>query len=212
MPFVQAKCPNCGGFLAVDNSKDAAICQFCNTPFVVEKAINNYNINISGNVNVEKATINVEGAPSVINLLIRAHSFVLSKEYDKAISYYNRVLDIDPLNSEAKECIEKITTPKRDNLILERKPSFFSGPIKLYVYVDSEEIGFLKVGDAKSFLLPIGEHTLVFKAKTWFKSMETPPNETRFNIPSSLQCAKIEVKEGRSELKIQRNICDHDSK
>lgn len=44
MPFVQAKCPNCGGMLAVDSSKDAAICQFCNTPFVVEKAINNYNI------------------------------------------------------------------------------------------------------------------------------------------------------------------------
>ena len=211
MPFVQAKCPNCGGLLAVDNSNDAAVCQFCNTPFIVEKAINNYNISISGNVNVEKATINVEGAPSVISLLIRAHSFVLSKEYDKAITYYNRVLDIDPLNSEAKECIEKITKPKRDNLILERKPSFFSGSMKLYVYVDSEEIGFLRVGEVKSFLIPVGEHVLVFKAHSWFKSTETPPNETRFIIPSSLQFVKIEVKEGRNELTIQRGIFDHNS-
>ena len=210
MPFVQAKCPNCGGFLAVDNAKDAAICQFCNTPFVVEKAINNYNITVKGNVNVESATIKVEGAPSVVNLLIRAHSFVLSKDYDKAIDYYNKVLDLDPLNTEAKECMAKITTPKRDNLILERKPSFFSGPIKLFVCIDSEEIGYLKVGERKSFLIPIGEHVLVFKSHTWLKSMETPPNETRFKIPSSLQYAKIDVKEGKNELKIQRGIFDHE--
>ena len=42
MPFVQAKCPNCGGMLAVDDSKKAAICQFCGDAFVVEEAVNNY--------------------------------------------------------------------------------------------------------------------------------------------------------------------------
>lgn len=44
MPFVQAKCPNCGGILAVDASHEAAVCQYCNTPFITEKAINNVNI------------------------------------------------------------------------------------------------------------------------------------------------------------------------
>ena len=43
MPFVQAKCINCGATLAVDDAKDAAICPFCNTPYIVEKAINYYN-------------------------------------------------------------------------------------------------------------------------------------------------------------------------
>ncbi len=60
MPFVQAKCPNCGGILAVDKSIDAAVCQFCNTPFIVEKAVNYYNT--TNNVNVGAgAVVNVTG-------------------------------------------------------------------------------------------------------------------------------------------------------
>ena len=44
MTFVQAKCTNCGGLLTVDEKKDAAICPYCNTPYIVEKAINHYNV------------------------------------------------------------------------------------------------------------------------------------------------------------------------
>lgn len=43
MPFVQAKCPECGGMLAVDADKKAANCQFCGEAFIVQEAINNYN-------------------------------------------------------------------------------------------------------------------------------------------------------------------------
>ena len=48
MPLVPAKCTSCGAILEIDSSKDAAICKFCGTPFVTEKAINNYTI--SGSV------------------------------------------------------------------------------------------------------------------------------------------------------------------
>lgn len=44
MPLVNAKCPNCGGTLQVDSGKDAAICPYCGSAFIVEKAINNYNV------------------------------------------------------------------------------------------------------------------------------------------------------------------------
>ena len=40
--MIEGKCPNCGSILKVDNSKDAAICEFCGTPFIVEKAVSNY--------------------------------------------------------------------------------------------------------------------------------------------------------------------------
>ena len=52
MPIVLAKCTNCGATLKVDSSKDAAICPFCESAYIVEKAINNYNVtnNISANV------------------------------------------------------------------------------------------------------------------------------------------------------------------
>lgn len=43
MPFVQAKCPECGGVLAVDADRKAAVCQFCGEAFIVQDAINNYN-------------------------------------------------------------------------------------------------------------------------------------------------------------------------
>ena len=42
MPLVQVKCTNCGANLEIDNTLDAAVCPYCNVPFVVEKAINNY--------------------------------------------------------------------------------------------------------------------------------------------------------------------------
>lgn len=39
MSFEQAKCTNCGALLEVDATMDAAICPYCGTPYIVEKAI-----------------------------------------------------------------------------------------------------------------------------------------------------------------------------
>jgi len=58
MPMISAKCTNCGANLNVDNSKDAAICPFCGSTYVAEKAINNYYT--TNNINA--ATVNVLGA------------------------------------------------------------------------------------------------------------------------------------------------------
>ena len=44
MPLVKAICTNCGGKLEVDNNMEAAICPFCGTAYIVEKAIQKYNI------------------------------------------------------------------------------------------------------------------------------------------------------------------------
>lgn len=44
MPLLPAKCPNCGAALTLDPVSKAADCPFCNTPFIVEEAINNYTI------------------------------------------------------------------------------------------------------------------------------------------------------------------------
>ncbi len=42
-PLVPAICTQCGARLEVDPSQEAAICKYCGTPFIVERAINNYN-------------------------------------------------------------------------------------------------------------------------------------------------------------------------
>ena len=60
MPLVQAKCTNCGADLEIDNTKDAAICPYCGTAFIVEKAINNYNTTNQ----IHAGTVNIYGGNS----------------------------------------------------------------------------------------------------------------------------------------------------
>ena len=43
MPLVAAKCTSCGASLQVDITKEAAVCPYCGTAYIVEKAINYYN-------------------------------------------------------------------------------------------------------------------------------------------------------------------------
>lgn len=57
MPLVQAKCTNCGATIPVDNVKDAAICPYCGSAFIVEKAINNYNVTN----NIQAGVVNFYG-------------------------------------------------------------------------------------------------------------------------------------------------------
>ena len=78
MPLVNAKCTNCGANLEVDSSKDAAICQYCGSAFIVEKAINNYNITNHNNINAE--VVNIYGGNSA-DFVIRAGTL---KKYNGA--------------------------------------------------------------------------------------------------------------------------------
>lgn len=61
MPLVNVKCTNCGANLKVDDKKDAAICESCGSAFIVEKAINNFNITNNSTIqaNVQADVINI---------------------------------------------------------------------------------------------------------------------------------------------------------
>ena len=37
MPLVNAKCTNCGANIKIDDNKEAAVCEFCGSAFIVEK-------------------------------------------------------------------------------------------------------------------------------------------------------------------------------
>lgn len=66
MAFVQAKCPECGGMLAVDADKKAAVCQFCGEAFIVQEAVNNYNTYNTTNNNYN--TTHQYGDGAVVNV------------------------------------------------------------------------------------------------------------------------------------------------
>ncbi len=67
MPLVPAKCTQCGSNLTVEPSQEATICPFCNTPFITEKAINNY----STTNNINANTVNIFQA-SESDFVVRA--------------------------------------------------------------------------------------------------------------------------------------------
>ena len=83
--LVAAKCTNCGGSLTVNPNLEAAICPFCNTPYIVEKAINNYRITN----NYIGTQINIEGVSSG-NLIELAESALKVKRKNAYRSFDSR--------------------------------------------------------------------------------------------------------------------------
>jgi len=106
MPLVQAKCTNCGAGLSVDSSKDAAICSYCGSAFVVEKAINNYIIT-NAQINAQTVNVNVGIGDFIIE------GGILKKYIgnDANVEIPNIVKVIEKDAFVGIECIERITIP-----------------------------------------------------------------------------------------------------
>lgn len=96
MPLVNAKCTNCGANLNVDNTKDAAVCTFCGSAFIVEKAIKNYNYNITNNVNAQNVVITGKGSAEKERLLNNAKTNERFGDYEKSQSIYMQVTEDYP--------------------------------------------------------------------------------------------------------------------
>lgn len=85
MPLVAAKCTSCGGDLLVDPGQEAAVCKFCGTAFITEKAINNYNTtNITNISKLDAEVVNVMSSESQENLHKTGQTFVQMKSYAEA--------------------------------------------------------------------------------------------------------------------------------
>lgn len=97
MPLVQAKCTNCGANLPVDSGKDAAVCSFCGAAFIIEKAINNYNIE---NAQIKADVVNVRVDVNEKSLIDSAKLIIIDNPYE-AIRKYKQVLEINYKNWEA---------------------------------------------------------------------------------------------------------------
>ncbi len=92
MPLVPAKCTQCGATLALDPAADAAVCPFCGTPFVVEKAVTYYHSSTTiGSVgHVEH--LHVDDARSVEARLQSAEdSLVKLHDHDEAYRVFKSV-------------------------------------------------------------------------------------------------------------------------
>jgi len=59
--LVPAICTQCGAALEVDPSQEAAVCKYCGTAFIVEKAIHNYNIQHATIEHADNVTVDLSG-------------------------------------------------------------------------------------------------------------------------------------------------------
>lgn len=98
MPLVQAKCTSCGANLEVDNTKEAAVCPYCNSAYIVEKAINNYTTFITNNNSFAGANINVVGIDAE-NYIKLANNALEARNGQEAFDYAKKSLEIQPESS-----------------------------------------------------------------------------------------------------------------
>lgn len=108
-------CDVCGGNLLIDAGGKTATCQFCGGQHSVERMREKVQ-EIKGVVSIE-GSVNVSGIANVESLMCRAHEFEATKDFEKAAEYYNRVLDIEPTNTEARAGLENAIKNKCVRLI-----------------------------------------------------------------------------------------------
>jgi len=79
--FFPCKCPQCGGDLQIPENKDIVKCMYCSTDIKVREVITTTNTNIQ-------------------NLQELADSAFKATNYEEAINFCNKFLEIDPANSQ----------------------------------------------------------------------------------------------------------------
>lgn len=180
MGLIKAQCTNCGAILDVDNAKDAAICPYCNTPYIVEKAINNYVTNISNNINAQTVIINGQyyGDFEII-----AGKLVAYKGSSNEIVVPECVTIIDPEAFRNCEGVTKVKIPKSVTQLY----GTFSGMIRL-TDVDIPNtvttIGRFTFEDCvslRSFVIPLGVRIIGDFAFSNCKRLSS------INIPGSVE-------------------------
>ena len=101
--MIALKCPNCGADITLDDTREFGFCSYCGTKVLLDE--------------YKKR---VDGVPGIANLLLRAESFLMHDDFEKAKEYYNRVLDIDINNTGAILGLEMIKN-KEDEILAEKK-------------------------------------------------------------------------------------------
>lgn len=138
MALVNAKCTNCGGALQVDDNKEAAVCPFCGSAFIVEKAVQNFNIvnNISAGV------VHIHGKAES-DFVIEGNVLKQYKGNEAEIVIPDTVREIARDAFRDKRYITSVTMPDRIEII---GMGAFCGCERLKKVVLPEEL--LVVGDA----------------------------------------------------------------
>ncbi len=169
MGLVDAKCTNCGAVLQVDADKEAAICPYCNSAYIVEKAINNFNI--TNNVNVQNAVINMNGGViqmadtvDIDGCLKRGKDSLRFFQFDEAEKSFRKVLDKEANNLVAKNGM-------MIKCLLEGLISFEKRAKEFWDRVEREGYGAFDEETWRKLIRQLNDESL-FKAMSYNKDLE----------------------------------------
>ena len=95
MSLVQAKCTNCGANIEVDPQNEAGICPYCNTAYITQKAIVNYNTTIINHNTIQAENVNIVGG-NFDNLMKLAEEAWEGANYADAYEKFSKALEINP--------------------------------------------------------------------------------------------------------------------
>lgn len=181
MSLVNAKCTNCGGILEVDNTKDAMMCKFCGSAFIVEKAIQNFNITNVTNNHIETQIVHVH-APEKSDFEVHNNILVGYSGTSRIVTVPDGVIEIGESAFEDCKHIQEVILPTTVSVI--GKKAFYNC-IRLKKVNLSEglttisESAFFKCENLSDMILPdsvknIGESA--FQGCTAFDFKKLPEN------------------------------------
>ena len=100
MSLVQAKCTNCGASIEVDPQMEAGICPYCNTAYITQKAIVNYNTTIVNHNTIHADTVNIVGG-DYENFIKVARECWAGHDFEGAYQNFTKALEMKPDSEEA---------------------------------------------------------------------------------------------------------------
>ena len=94
MPLIPAKCTKCGSNLEVDPTQETAVCPYCNTAYITEKAINHYNTNNITNIGTLHAdVVQLSDQNSVENRVKTGETFIQLNDFVKAKKVFEKLVE-----------------------------------------------------------------------------------------------------------------------
>lgn len=94
MKLTDAKCPNCGANIEVNENLERAMCQYCGSTVMVKDAIEKYKIEISGKVEID----GIKGRNKKLDI---AKKHLKLKEFTEANTLVNEIIAEDKFDVEA---------------------------------------------------------------------------------------------------------------
>jgi len=143
MGMIPGICSQCGATITVDSNKEAMICPYCDTPFVVEHAINNFHnvYNVTNNISAQNVYIQKDGSDfeivggvlekycgADVNVVIPDNVYKIGPDafsgtMIRRVSMSNKVIEIDSSFCDCKY-LEEIDLPEG---LKELKGNVFQG-------------------------------------------------------------------------------------